>query len=269
MRLYEYSEVSLLAGTMPAIVDVTQQRLTESEETDYLSNAVAVYCVPISRCDVRNGNGRVYPRAAWEKALSENSGFMGALGMMNHPPKDKPVEDMRDIGCVWGRGQIDQNGIVWWDMLLTGFHGSNIDQALRCGARIGLSSVADGDVDASGNVLVSTFSLVRPADIVYNPSQKVFASATDRVTESEEAEANSVQQDAADNAASTDAATKKRYPSKFGTDGAEEGSIENLYGDKDARGTALLGTLAELLEVEADEAKVIERCQEMKDFILR
>lgn len=119
--------------------------------------------------DVRNRNGRIYPKVEIERAVQDMKNRIGEtgpiLGELDHPDNlqialDRVTHLIKD---VWMEG-VD--GFAKFDILQAGY-GELVTAMVRQGAKIGVSSRGSGSVDGDG--VVSDFEIVT-IDIVANPS---------------------------------------------------------------------------------------------------
>lgn len=232
MRLYEHSLLTFEeVDNYPAAKEILFNTLEEANKG--INKAIAKIEAPISRYDVKNGNGRTYSRKLWEKVIAEQkNNYYGSLGFMNHPEKR---EDMRDVAIVWKNGRIGDDGFVWWEGFFVGPYGETCYDILLNGGKIGLSSVGDGDLDVQGNVIPESYKILRPADIVYDPSQKVFATQS-TIKENQE-------------------------------DFMEE--LRNLEESAKEEEKRLYGELADILECDPTRDSILNQIKRMKDHIIR
>lgn len=119
--------------------------------------------------DVRNRNGRIYPKVEIERAVADMKSRIGdtgpILGELDHPDNlqialDRVTHLIKD---VWMEGA---DGFAKFDILQAGY-GELVTAMVRQGAKIGVSSRGSGSVDGDG--VVSDFEIVT-IDIVANPS---------------------------------------------------------------------------------------------------
>lgn len=166
--------------------------LTESEctvhvtenDTDNVYRAKAVYTFPISRPDVKNLNGRIYPASLWENVIRKKQGE-NTFGLMNHPKDDGSV---KDIWCVWKNLRFSEDRkLLLCDAYLVGRNGEDVKEMLEAGGRIGLSTSGFGEFTADNVTLNSdTFELERVADFVFNPSAQVYGEQIDIVSDEDD-----------------------------------------------------------------------------------
>ncbi|RMH14368.1 MAG: hypothetical protein D6698_12805 [Gammaproteobacteria bacterium] len=119
--------------------------------------------------EVRNGNGRIYPRKEIETAvqdLKERIRTYGPVaGQLDHP--NHLSFDFLEIAVaiidVWMNGN---NGEGKMRVIPEG-RGKIVEGALKAGIRVGVSSRGQGDVDDNG--VVSNYKIIT-IDVVLNPS---------------------------------------------------------------------------------------------------
>jgi hypothetical protein len=119
--------------------------------------------------DVKNQNGRVYPRSEIERAVESVRGRLGkgetVLGELDHPEElqinlDRVSHIITDMHCEGSNG-IGKLKIIDTPM------GNIARSLLKAGAKLGVSSRGSGNVNESGKV--SEFDIVT-VDIVAQPS---------------------------------------------------------------------------------------------------
>jgi predicted Zn-ribbon and HTH transcriptional regulator len=148
------------------LVIFKEKKLFEAKGKNFEALAV-IKNVPISKF-TKNSNGRVYPKALWERIYRSRIAE-GNLALADHPIEEGSVTS------VWG---------VWHEMRVTD---SDVRadlylieekplKILKAGGRLGTSSVGFGELDPVDNctVLVESYELERLADIVLTPSQGTY-----------------------------------------------------------------------------------------------
>jgi hypothetical protein len=119
--------------------------------------------------DVKNQNGRVYPRTEIERAVESVKGRLRkgetVLGELDHPEElqinlDRVSHIITDLHCEGSNG-IGKLKIIDTPM------GNIARSLLKAGAKLGVSSRGSGNVNESGRV--SEFDIVT-VDIVAQPS---------------------------------------------------------------------------------------------------
>jgi len=160
-------ENNLLIETMLLDYD---QCLIESKD-----NGIMVLEGPFQRSDVKNANGRVYPRKIWETVLKDGAPAQkkvserGMVGHLEHP-KDG-VTDMNLVSHVVTALRLNESGeVVGKIEILDTDAGKKAQEFVRKKIRLGISSRGAGTVDPQGSVRedyqLDTFDLVhRPSTI--------------------------------------------------------------------------------------------------------
>ena len=170
--------------TEAEIKKINYGRLTEAakasleEKSGVSLTEKTVWRFPISRYDCENANGRVYEKKLWDRVISEQKEtFQGNVGLADHPLSSEEDGLFKNSGIVWlDMGLDEANKLVWGDGIFVGSNGRLAEEILEAGGRIGFSSSGLGELNESDNKTVrwDTYMLERPADMVLNPSQKVF-----------------------------------------------------------------------------------------------
>jgi hypothetical protein len=145
-----------------------------------------VWRLPVTRMDVKNANGRIYPRQLWVNVKDQQKDlWQGLCGLCDHPKDDNDPGLFRDQAVVWHDFEIPQDGKVCYGYgTFVGPYGQLAQEILDAGGRVGLSSSGFGDVDKRTRVVdPDTFQIERLADIVLNPSQSVYGSLEDTHSE--------------------------------------------------------------------------------------
>ncbi len=118
------------------LVDITDLCITECVLVEDKYGGPTVLEGVLQRSDVKNANGRIYPRSLWERTLAEGSPVMKKVqerGMMGHleHPKDG-VTKLSEVSHLVTSLKLKENGDVV--------------------GRIGISSRGSGTVGAGGRV---------------------------------------------------------------------------------------------------------------------
>jgi len=119
--------------------------------------------------DVKNQNGRVYPKDEIQKAVNSVKERLGkgetVMGELDHP-EELQINLDRVSHIITDMNYDDSNGLGKLKIIETPM--GNIARALlKAGAKLGVSSRGSGNVDGSGQV--SDFDIVT-VDIVAQPS---------------------------------------------------------------------------------------------------
>jgi len=129
---------------------------------------------PFQRSDVKNANGRTYPRKVWERLIANKSAVMEAmrkramLGLFEHPENGRTYGP---LGALLVTDlKLNEDGVVWGKAeLLDTPHGLILQEYTLKNIRWGVSSRGIGSVNAEGTVSESDF-LVETWDAVMRPS---------------------------------------------------------------------------------------------------
>lgn len=113
---------------------------------------------PYQRSDVKNANGRSYPRGIWEKWVAdEKSQLMtslregGVIGHLEHPRDGRT--DGKEGAIVLRSLRLREDGVVWGKSeVLDTPNGLILQEYTRKGVRWGVSSRGTGTVDSKGQV---------------------------------------------------------------------------------------------------------------------
>jgi len=128
-------------------------------------------------CDVKNRNGRIYPRRVWEQHCSPNSDFMQAIkswrvfGHLEHPADGK--SHLKEAAIVITNISLRENGEVHGSIeTLSTLTGQTAKALLRDGLSVGISSRARGSVrrNAEGIDEVQEDFVPETFDLVAEPS---------------------------------------------------------------------------------------------------
>lgn len=153
------------------------------------------FVTEIQRADVRNRNGRVYPRkilerevAAYQKKIDERTAF----GEGDHPKDGRPSVSrtsvlwqkvwMEEDGRVMGRGKVIRTQV-----------GRDVEAILEAGGQIGTSSRALGTTSTGSwegqlseivneDLEISAFDVVTDPSVVTAVPERVFQESTERRT---------------------------------------------------------------------------------------
>jgi hypothetical protein len=130
-----------------------------------------LYVVGIfSSAEVKNANGRVYPRQILEREIekfyNEKVKQKCAIGQLNHP--NTPEGDLEKAAILVEDLEWKSNNVMGRAKVLTTPSGQIVRNLINDGVKIGISSRGLGDVSESG-IVEDTFNLLT-YDIVSNPS---------------------------------------------------------------------------------------------------
>ena len=174
--------------TESEMVSLKGQKLSESvqkliEDSTILSGKT-VWKFPVARYDNINLNNRKYEKRLWDRVIKEQKEiYQGGAGLKKHP-KDGEDGEIEEQAVVWlNMGLNESEKIVWAEGVFVGDIGKHIEEILECGGRPGFSSSGFGELDESDHSTVrwDSYMLERVADVVLNPSQKVYGNNTMKI----------------------------------------------------------------------------------------
>jgi hypothetical protein len=185
------SELKSLSSSLGSL------RLSESVKKYFEDHPVAtlegkdVWRLPISRYDWKNDNGRVYEKRLWQRVIDEQKeAYQGNVGLADHPDDDDSGK-FKESAIVWLNMGLDESGrIVWGEGIFVGGNGRLAEEIMEAGGRVGFSTSGFGELDESDKSTVrwDSYQLERPADLVLNPSQKVYGKRDNRMSKHESTE---------------------------------------------------------------------------------
>jgi hypothetical protein len=157
------------------LFDTCVKRLKESSQ-----DAIKTYRFPIGRYGNLNNNKRIYTRKLWENVINnQRDSWQNLAGLADHPKNDDDPGEWKYSAIVWLDMQIGDDGIVYGIGRFVGPYGALAQDIINAGGRIGFSSSGFGDVDPDTHVVdPDSYIIERTADIVLNPSQSIFGTAT-------------------------------------------------------------------------------------------
>ena len=150
-----------------------------------ITSGPRIWKFPVARINDKqhpNGNHRVYERKLWENVINnQRQNWEGLCGLADHPIGDTNPGAWRDSSIVWLDMMIDDaNKLIWALGSFVGQYGQLAQEIIDAGGRVGFSSSGFGELMSDGmTVNPDTYQIERVADIVLNPSQAVYGSATD------------------------------------------------------------------------------------------
>jgi hypothetical protein len=159
----------LLIETLP--LKITQLQLTESTRRAGSGNLMVEAL--LATAEIKNGNGRYYPRELWERELAryneEAINKRNSMGELDHP--DSTVINLKNASHLINK--------IWWDgdqihgtiEILPTPSGNIVKALLESGVTIGFSSRGMGSLKQVGEIaeVQDDFSLLC-WDIVSTPS---------------------------------------------------------------------------------------------------
>ena len=162
---------------------LSTMKLSESTKKYFEDHPVAtlegktVWRFPVSRYDFLNDNNRYYEKRLWERVINEQrEAYQGNVGLADHP-KDDDAGSFKEQAIVWlAMGLDESNKVVWAEGIFVGPHGRLAEEILEAGGKVGFSTSGFGELEEGNKSKVrwDSYQLERPADLVLNPSQKVY-----------------------------------------------------------------------------------------------
>jgi hypothetical protein len=150
------------------VSEITPQ-LIESKDGKYKFRGI------FQRADVKNGNGRIYPKKVLEKAVAKYQKLIQegrALGMIEHPPDGKTRLDEAAIK-ITSLTMNDKGEVIGEAEVLVGTpKGDILKNLIDNGVKFGISSRGSGTLikRADGTVVVGEDYEFLAFDVVYDPS---------------------------------------------------------------------------------------------------
>jgi len=125
----------------------------------------------LTTVELKNGNGRYYPRKLWEDELEKYSEFVNenrAMGELDH--SDEQVVNLKNVSHVIRKIWWDGDNIMGRIEILPTPAGNILRSLIENNVTIGVSSRGVGELEQKGGVMeVSSYSLIC-WDAVSNPS---------------------------------------------------------------------------------------------------
>ncbi|MCX8008253.1 MAG: primosomal protein [Patescibacteria group bacterium] len=158
--LREYFEVDL---------EESKKHLTESQKSGNDLYLVGI----IQAADIKNGNGRIYPKRLLEREMEIYKKLVKegrAAGELDHPEYSEVK--LSNVSHLLEDFWWDGNYVYGRVRVLPTPMGNILRTLVESGVKVGISSRALGDVkETSGGIIVEEMSLIC-FDIVQNPSTK-------------------------------------------------------------------------------------------------
>lgn len=171
-------------------MELEERKMVDGRTVKMPKNGVWVVEGPAQASDKRNGNGRYYERAIWEKWIADqNSPAQQAIreramvGHLEHPSDGRT--DGNKLGMVVTNATLGNDGVVYARFeLLDTPEGQRLQEYTRKGVKWGVSSRGTGSVDEKGRVSPDDYVL-ETWDAVMRPS---VSTAIPRLMQSESSE---------------------------------------------------------------------------------
>lgn len=151
-------------------------KVLESLTKNGNNDSFEVWRIPVAHYDIKNLNGRIYPKALFENVRdNQREAWCGLCGLADHPVKDDDPGLFRDQAVVWHDMDLDDQGTVFGYASFVGPYGHLAQEILNHHGRVGTSSSGFGDVNQITRIVdPNTFQIERLADLVLNPSQGTY-----------------------------------------------------------------------------------------------
>jgi hypothetical protein len=155
-------------------------KVLESLTANGNNDSFEVWRIPVAHYDIKNLNGRIYPKALFENVRDkQRDAWCGLCGLADHPLKDDDPGLFRDQAVVWHDMDLDDQGTVFGYASFVGPYGHLAQEILNHHGRVGTSSSGFGDVNQITRIVdPNTFQIERLADLVLNPSQGTYGTYT-------------------------------------------------------------------------------------------
>lgn len=152
-----------------------QHRLKENGRIIETGDKPMVWEVPISRYDHENVNGRVYPKALWERVVNEQrTMWEGSPMLADHPAADSDGSPEKICG-IWLEARVGNDGYVYGQFVPSGALGRDLQEHLVNGLKAGTSSSGFGELrEDNKTVDPGTYQIERLSDWVLAPSQGTY-----------------------------------------------------------------------------------------------
>lgn len=157
---------------------------------------VRLWKVPISRYGNLCGNKRIYTKELWENVINNQKDiWCGIPGLCDHPKEDDDPGELKYACIVWLGLEIDDvNKLIWGIGIFVGDLGRLLQEIIEVGGRIGFSTSGFGKkIPGTDIVNPETYEIERVADVVINPSQKVYGNLNDENLTEKATKANTVE----------------------------------------------------------------------------
>lgn len=155
------------------------EKILEALRTNGADTSFKVWRLPVARYDVKNLNGRIYPKKLWENIRDRQTDtWKNLAGLADHPIEDDDPGLFRDQAVIWHDMEIGDDNVVYGICSFIGPWGHLAEEMLEHGGRVGTSSSGFGDVDKYTKLVdPETYQVERLADLVLNPSQGTYGSS--------------------------------------------------------------------------------------------
>ena len=162
---------------MKFIREYTDDVIVESV-LDEATNEKSWYIKGVTlQSEIKNKNGRIYPKSVLKEAVNKyienhlKKNTVNALGELNHPKIEPYIVNMDNATHKFIEIVEDGNNFIAKAKVLDTPKGKIVQNLLKEGIKIGISSRGFGELkEEKGVKIVTQFELVTAGDLVSNPS---------------------------------------------------------------------------------------------------
>lgn len=153
-----------------------QEKIQSVSASNHLQEGTATaWEVPISKYDELNENGRMYPKALWERVINEQRNVWAGSPMLSDHPQGDQDGSPQNICGVWLEARVGNDGYVYGTFVPSGRLGEDMEKHLKNGLRAGTSSSGFGELMSDKKTVdPATYMIERLSDWVLTPSQGTY-----------------------------------------------------------------------------------------------
>jgi len=150
-----------------------------------VDNSIMKVLVPFTQVDVKNGNGRIYPKAIMQREVNRVSQDIADgkfLGSADHPKGGNT--ELNSVSHIVKKMWLEKDGRGWASLsILDTTAGKNLKTIIKAGGKLGVSTRGFGNFDKETSKVKEDYKLAG-LDIVANPSFKDGVFSQDSIFES-------------------------------------------------------------------------------------
>ena len=108
----------------------------------------------LATAEVKNGNGRYYPKSLWEREMDKYSQFVKerrAMGELDHP--ESQVINLKNVSHIITEYWWDGDHVMGKIEVLPTPSGNILKELIKSGITVGVSSRGMGSLEQNGNVM--------------------------------------------------------------------------------------------------------------------
>ena len=149
----------------------------QKTDIDTKQLSTIIRSIPIAKAEYVTENKTYYPRELWEQVISRKEGE-NSFGLLDHPEGDSVFAgSVKNIFGIWKNLHIENNNIVYADLVPIGENGKFFLEAVEKNGSVGTSTYGYGE--SSPKIVENeevdciekeSYQLVRAGDWVLNPS---------------------------------------------------------------------------------------------------